>query len=360
MSDITIQPRARKLASLEAQPDARSSKPDHAIDGANAGDPGIAGTAVPAAGRPTSHLARLTSLLGIVLLLALPFLAGGYWTFTLGLCFANAIAIISVSFLVRYGGEVSIGNGVFVAIGAYTVALIEKYFGLPLLFALPFAALAGALAGVIFSFPTRYLSGIYLAVATMALALALPEVLLYFSSVTGGYEGLYVNLDAIPGVSKGMQRYYVPLFGLIVIVLLLRHFRRSRQAMALLLIRTSSHAAESFGIRRSWARLSCMALSASIAAIAGALLSFSSSTVSPNSFTLWTSIFLLVGSVVSLYSLSIVGAVLGGLFLTLMPLLLAGAGDWVPVLYGAALLSVVLGVNALPAHIRARLEGGHS
>src|SRR3546814_10454543 len=61
------------------------------------------------------------------------------------------------------------------------------------------------------------------------------------------------------------------------------------------------------------------------------MLAFSSSTVSPNSFTLWTSIFLLVGSVVSLYSLSLVGSIVGGLFLTLMPLLLAGAGDWVPI-----------------------------
>jgi len=319
--------------------------------------------AAPAAAAPPTtgrRWARAVNLGGVVFLLVLPFIAGGYWTFTLGLAFANAIAIIAVSFLVRYAGEVSIGHGVFVAIGAYTVALAEKYLGLPLLASLPVAAVAGALAGMLFAFPSRAISGIYLAVATMALALALPEVLLYFSSVTGGYEGLYVNLDAVPGVSKGMQRYYLPLFGLILVVLLLQHFRRSRQALALLLIRTSSHAAESFGIRRSWARLSCMALSASIAAIAGALLSFSSSTVSPNSFTLWTSIFLLVGSVVSLYSLSVFGALLGGLFLTLMPLMLAGAGDWVPVLYGAALLGVILGINALPADLRNRLEGGHS
>ena len=304
--------------------------------------------------------AGVSGALLLAFLFLLPVVAGGYWTFTLGLCFANAIAIISVSFLVRYGGEVSIGHGVFVAAGAYTVALLEKYLGMSVLASLPVAALAGAILGVAFAFPSRNLSGIYLAVATMALALALPELLLHFSSVSGGYEGLYVKLDALPGVPKSMQRYYLPLVGLVVVVLLLRHFRRSRQAMALLLIRTSSHAAESFGIRRSWARLSCMALSAAIAAIAGALLSFSSSTVSPNSFTLWTSIFLLVGSVVSLYSLSIMGSVIGGLFLTMVPLLMAGAGNWVPILYGGALLAVVLGVNALPASWRARLEGGQA
>lgn len=314
--------------------------------------------AVAQASQPRRWMA-LASVAGVLALALLPLAAGGYWTYTLGLCFANAIAIISVSFLVRYGGEVSIGHGVFVAAGAYTVALMEKYLGVSLLASLPVAALSGAALGLIFAYPSRYLSGIYLAVATMALALALPEVLLHFSSVSGGYEGLYVKLDALPGLAKETQRYYLPLAGLVVVALLLRHFRRSRQAMALLLIRTSPHAAESFGIRRSWARLSCMALSGSIAAIAGALLSFSSSTVSPNSFTLWTSIFLLVGSVVSLYSMSILGSLLGGLFLTLMPLLLAGAGDWVPILYGSALLAVVLGVNALPAKVRARLHGGN-
>lgn len=311
-----------------------------------------------AAPAPRFNKTRLAMLVGILGLALLP-LAGGYWTFTLGVCFANAIAILSVSFLVRYAGEVSIGHGVFVAVGAYTVALAEKYAGLSLLASLPLAALAGGLLGLVFAFPSRYISGIYLAVATMAFALALPELLLHFSGVSGGYEGLYVKLDALPGVSKSMQRYYLPLVGLIAVVLLLRQFRKSRQAMALLLIRTSAHAAESFGVRRSWARLSCMSLSAAIAATAGAFLSFSSSTVSPNSFTLWTSIFLLVGSVVSLYSLSFVGSLIGGLFLTLVPLLLAGAGNWVPVLYGGALLAVVLGVNALPEHLRVRLEGGH-
>ena len=307
-----------------------------------------------------TFLTRIAGFLGLAVLVLLPWMAGGYWTYSLGLCFANALAIISVSVLVRFGGEVSIGHGVFVAIGAYTVALVEKYWGVSLLVSLPLAALVGALLGMVFAYPSRSLSGIYLAVATMALALALPELLLHFSTVSGGYEGLYVKLDAVSGVSKEMQRYYLPLVGLVAVVAALQHFRHSRQAMALLLIRTSAHAAESFGIRRSWARLACMALSASIAAVGGALLAFSSSTVSPNSFTLWTSIFLLVGSVVSLYALSLVGSLIGGVFLTLMPLLLAGAGDWVPILYGGALLLVVLGVNALPQALRERLEGGRA
>lgn len=310
------------------------------------------------AARPRLRTGDVLATLLFLVLAVLPLLGGGYWTFTLGVCFANAIAILSVSFLVRYAGEVSIAQGVFAAIGAYSVAMIERSLGLPLWASLPAAALLGGLVGLVFAFPSRNISGIYLSVATMALALALPEVLLHFPEWTGGYEGLYVKMDALPGLPRELQRYYLPLLGLVVVVALLRHFRRSRQAMALLLIRTSPHAAESFGIRRSWARLSCMGLSGAIAGIGGALLSFSSSTVSPNSFTLWTSIFLLVGSVVSLYQLSFVGALIGGIFLTMVPLLVAGAGDWVPILYGAALLAVILIVNATPDWLRKRLAGG--
>ena len=165
---------------------------------------------------------------GLMCLLLIPAVSGGYWTFILGLCFANAITIVSVSFLLRYGGEVSIGHGVFVASGAYTVALVEKYFGLSLLFSLPIAVVVGAILGLLFAFPSRNLTGIYMAVATMAFALALPEVLLHYSTVTGGYGGLYVNLDALPALSKEMQRYYLPLIGLVLVVMLLGHFRRSR------------------------------------------------------------------------------------------------------------------------------------
>jgi len=278
-------------------------------------------------------------------LVALPFAAGGFLVYSMALCFANALAVLSVSVLVRYGGEVSIGHGVFVALGAYTVAILEKQFGLSLLGSLPAAIVLGCAGGLAFAFPSRRLSGIYLAVSTMALALALPELLIHSERITGGFEGLYVALDLLPGVSKAMQRYYIALAVLVVVCLALAHLRRSRQGLALLMARAHPRAAEAFGITRSWARVSVFAISAALASIAGALMAFAGSTVSPNSFTLWSSIFLLVGSVVSLHGLSLPAAVIGGAFITMVPHYLAGAGDWIPILYGAALLAVTLCVN---------------
>jgi branched-chain amino acid transport system permease protein len=289
---------------------------------------------------------RLSLIALLALLIMVPLLAGGFLIYSLSLCFANALAVLSVSVLVRYGGEVSIGHSFFVALGAYTVAIVEHRFGLSVLVSLPLAVVLGAVAGFAFAFPSRRLSGIYLAVATMALALALPEILIGFEKITGGFEGLYIARDLIPGVSKSLQRYYLALAILCVVCLAMAQFRRSPQGMALLMARAQPRAAEAIGITKSWARISVFTLSAALASMAGALAGFASSTVSPNSFSFFSGIFLLVGSVVSLNGLSLAAALAGGAFITLVPTYLAHAGDWVPVLYGAALILVSLAANA--------------
>ncbi len=303
-----------------------------------------------------SHIdiARVVLLALVAALLLLPLLAGGFLLYSLSLCFANALAVLSVSMLVRYGGEVSIGHSFFVALGAYTVAIVEHRLNLSIAVSLPLAAVLGAGAGFAFAFPSRRLSGIYLAVATMALALALPELLIGFETSTGGFEGLYIARDLIPGVSKPLQRYYVALAVLAVICLALAHFRRSAQGLALLMAQAQPRAAEAMGITRSWARVSIFTLSAALASAAGALSGFASSTVSPNSFTFFSGVFLLVGSVVSLNGLSLPAALAGGAFITLVPTYLAQMGDWVPILYGVALVVVTLSANS--GHVRCLLS----
>jgi branched-chain amino acid transport system permease protein len=274
---------------------------------------------------------------------------------------ANAVAVLSVGFLLRFGGEVSIGHSFLLALGAYVSAIMEREFGVSLLVSLPVAAVAGAVLGLAFAWPSRALSGIYLAIATMALALSVPEMILQLGPVAGGYEGLYVSRPVIPGVSIDLQRYYLPLVALGLVVVLLARFRRSRQGLVLLTARDHPRAAEAFGFLGGYARLAAFAISATVAAIAGALLAFATSTVSPNSFTLSTSIYLLVGTVTGFGSLGLVAAMAGGAFITLIPQVFAAWGDWVPIIYGAALLLVVtLGhrpAEAL-AMLKARFAGG--
>ncbi|MFK3780142.1 branched-chain amino acid ABC transporter permease [Agrobacterium sp. NPDC089420] len=278
----------------------------------------------------------------LTVLLILPLVISGSWSYALGLCFANSIGVLAVSTLVRYGGEVSIGHSFFAAIGAYCVAILEAHLGVPLFLSLPVAVAAGTLFGVLFAWPSRRLSGIYLAVSTMALALALPEVIISADRWTGGFEGLYVSKPLLPRVPIEPQRYYVTLIALAFVVYALVQLRQSRQGRALLLARTHPAAAEAFGTRRAWARVSVMGISGGIAAISGAMLAFASSAVSPTGYTFWSSIFLLVGSVVSFYGLTLTRALIGGAFLTLIPQLLSGSGAWIPVFYGVALIAVVL------------------
>jgi ABC-type branched-subunit amino acid transport system permease subunit len=216
----------------------------------------------------------------------LPGLLGGFWTYSVGVCMANAVAVLSVGFLLRFGGEVSIGHSFFLALGAYCTAVMERELGVSLLVSLPVAAAAGAVLGLGFAWPSRALSGIYLAIATMALALAVPELILQLGPIAGGYEGLYVSRPVVPGLSIDLQRYYLPLLVLGLVVVLLARFRRSRQGLVLLTARDHPRAAEAFGFSRGYARLAAFAISATVASIAGALLAFAASTVSPNSFTL--------------------------------------------------------------------------
>ncbi|WP_205648556.1 branched-chain amino acid ABC transporter permease [Acuticoccus kandeliae] len=309
---------------------------------------------------PTAALIRRAGTVLLVAALAIvPFVVQGAWTYALGVTIANAIGVLSVSVLVRYGGEVSIGHGFFAAVGAYTVAIMEQRLGVSLLISLPVGVALGVVCGVAFAWPSRNISGIYLAVSTMALALALPELINNMADWTGGYQGLYVAEPAIPGVSMSLQRYYVPLIALIAIAYGLSQLRRSRQGMAMLLARTHPAAADAFGTRRVWARVAVMGISCGIAALAGAALAFSSSTVSPSGFTLWTSIFLLVGSVVSVYGLTLPRALIGGAFLTLIPQLLSASGAWIPVMYGVALLAVILAGHFAPRlGARLRRAGG--
>ena len=284
----------------------------------------------------------------VAVLVLLPFFLSGSWTFSLGVCFANSIGVLSVSLLVRYGGEVSIGHGFFAAIGAYSVGILETRYGLSLYFSLPVAIALGVLLGVAFAWPSRNLSGIHLAVTTMALALAVPELINNADQLTGGYEGLYVSQPVVPAVKMSYQRYYVALLALIAVTYAVARPRHSRQGMALLLAKSHPAAADAFGTRRVWARISVMGISGGIAALCGAMLAFAGSTVSPSGYTLWTSIFLLVGSVVSFYGLSLPRALIGGAFLTLVPQFLSASGAWIPVFYGIALLSMILIGHYLP------------
>lgn len=296
---------------------------------------------------------RILSLATVLILGLLPFWADGFWLYSLSLLLAHAISILSVSFLFRFSNEVSIGHNFFVAVGAYTVAILQSAMGVPFLLGMVIAVGLSVLMGLVFSWPSRALSGIYLSVVTLALSLCVPEVLLYWSDITGGFEGLFVDSQIVKGVDTGLQQYYLALTALAVAAFVAYRFRHSRIGLAIMVARDHPHAAASFGMTTGAARLSVFAVSAAIAGLGGSVLGFTTSMVSPNSFTFWNAVTLLVGAVVSLYSTRIYGAVFGAAFITLVPQLLFNYGQFILIIYGLSLLGAILFSNvAMPAIIR--------
>jgi branched-chain amino acid transport system permease protein len=275
-------------------------------------------------------------------LFAIPAFFGNYLVYVAALVLTNAVAIISVSFLLRYAGEVSIGHNLFMAVGAFSVAILRMHFFIPFPIDLFCAMGFSALIGLVVAFPSRHLSGIYLSVATLAIALTVPEFASIVNNIFGGSQAVYVSLPRALGAPPIEVQYFVALLTFLLVVAAVGRFRRSRQSLALIVARDHGRAAESFGVSLQWCRLSAFTVSAAIAGLAGGAFAYVTQSVASDSFTFWNAVYLLVGATIGLRSLSLTGSLAGSLFITVLPQIFAGSGALPPILFGAALYLCVL------------------
>lgn len=304
---------------------------------------------------------RLLNVAVFALLAVLPILVPGFWVYSLALVMAQTINILAISFLIRFTGEVSIGHNFFIAFGAYSVATLQYHYGLPILLGVIVAVCFSTILGALFALPSRGLSGVYLSVVTLALGLCVPEILLYGTDFTGGFEGIFLDNQIFRAFGTDRQNYYIALLGLAMVVFVLHRFRHSRIGLAVLTVRAHPHAGASFGMTVALARVSAFALSAGIAGFGGSMVALVTSMVSPNSFTFFTSITLLVGAVVSLYSLRLYGAIIGGAFITVLPQVLSGYGQIIQMIYGGALVLFIVVANVIgPWALRALRKRNNS
>lgn len=268
-------------------------------------------------------------------LLLMAVLTGPLWLdrFLLGeftLVFIFAIAGLGMMLLVGYTGLVSLGHAAFLAIGAYT----HTYFltlGVPLplsmLIATLFAALIGGLVGV----PALRMTGIYLAVATLAFAVIVEQVLVHWESVTGGFRGMAVPKANLFGLdlSSPLGFYFMALALLVLCLWLVINLLRSPTGRAMTAVRDSETSAESMGVNLARTKTLAFALSAAFTGLAGALFAHRLSYLAPDAFTIIMSIQLLlmvvVGGVGSLH-----GVIYGAIFIGLLPQAIAIFRDSVP------------------------------
>src|SRR5918994_4326831 len=233
----------------------------------------------------------------------LPDLVSDYRLFLVSTMMIAAIAVLGLNLLTGFNGQISLGHGAFYAVGAYTAAVLMDHLNMPYWATLPAAAIVCFIVGYLFGLPALKLEGHYLALATFALALAVPQILKYkwLEGLTGGVQGIVLNKPEVPFGLPLTEDQWLYYFTLVVMVLLYwaaANMLNSRSGRAMMAIRDYPIAADTMGIDTSLYKTVTFGISAAYTGIAGALSAFTIAFVAPDSFTIFLSIKFLIGLVV--------------------------------------------------------------
>jgi branched-chain amino acid transport system permease protein len=274
-----------------------------------------------AVARPSWRLTAIVALLiaaGIV-----PFVVSSFHLLQLTMVVVYAIALLGLNILTGYNGQISLGHGAFYAVGAYTMAILIERAGMPYWAIVPVAGLVCFAVGFLFGLPALRLEGHYLALSTFALAVAAPQLLKFhlLEKWTGGVQGSFVPSFEAPFGLPLRWDQWLYLFSLIIAALLFLfawNILRGSTGIAITAIRDHPVAARSMGIDISRYKTLTFGISAMYTGIAGALGALVAQFVSPDSFSIFLSLSLLVGAVVGGVA-SIFGAIFGALFIEFVP-----------------------------------------
>jgi len=268
------------------------------------------------------HLPRAAGLLALVLAAcALPFVMTNFRLFQFSQVYIYAIAILGLNMLTGYNGQFSLGHGAFYAIGAYVSAIMMDRWNIAYGWTIPVAGVLCLIVGFLFGLPALRLEGLYLALATFSLALAVPQILKYFEHWTGGSQGIVLSKPNAPfglKLNPDQWLYFVTLGVLVLLFWLGANLLRGRVGRAIVAIRDNHIAAEAMGINTALYKSLVFGVSAAYTGVAGALSASVIAYVAPDSFNVFLSVTLLIGSVIGGLA-SISGAVFGALFIQFVP-----------------------------------------
>jgi branched-chain amino acid transport system permease protein len=257
----------------------------------------------------------------LALACALPFVLSNFRTFQFTQVYIYAIALLGLNMLTGYNGQISLGHGAFYAIGAYVGAIMMNQWGIGYAWTIPAAAIVCFVAGFLFGLPALRLEGLYLALATFSLALAVPQILKYFEHWTGGSMGLVLSKPAAPfglPLNPDQWLYFLTLGILVLLFWLAINLLTGRIGRALVSIRDNHIAAQAMGINTALYKSLTFGVSSAYTGIAGALSAIAIAYVSPDSFNIFLSITFLIGIVIGGLS-SVSGALYGALFIQFVP-----------------------------------------
>lgn len=298
----------------------------------------------------------------LILMLAIPQIMGEFYVGELGGVFIFAIAGVGLMLLVGYTGLISLGHAAFLGIGAYVNSVLLAQ-GVPFVVTLPIAGLFTAVCGAAIGLPTLRMSGLYLAIATLAFGSIVGTVFQKWTSVTGGFDGFAVPTPSILGLpldgANGI--YYVSLAVLLFVLWVTANILRSPMGRAMVAIRDSEVSAQSMGIHLARYKAMAFAISAGMTGLAGGLFAHYVRFLAPDAFDVLLSVqFVTIVFVGGLGSVQ--GAIFGALFVRLLPQFIAIVRDDLPFgigrmpglepsLFGLVLVLVILfqpgGINGI-------------
>jgi len=305
--------------------------------------PASSTTAAPAASSRPRIVAFAALLLAVC---ALPFLVSNYHTFQLTLVLVYAIALLGLNILTGYNGQISLGHGAFYAIGAYVTAILMDKFGVPYWLTVPVAGVVCLAAGFLFGLPALRLEGLYLALATFALGVSMPQLLKdkHLEQWTGGVQGIVIMKPDPPfglPINQDQWLYYFTLAVMLVMFLLGWNLLRGRVGRSLIAIRDQPIAAEAMGVNNALYKSLAFGVSAMYTGVAGALGAIAVQFVAPDSFNFFLSITFLVGIVIGGLA-SIPGAIYGAIFIQFVPNIadqISKAAPWA--IYGVFMIGFI-------------------
>ena len=293
---------------------------------------------------------------------AVPLVAPAYLSFQLTQMIGLALALLGLNVLVGWAGQISLGQGAFFAAGAYGIAMLMDK-GWPWWAALGAGTAATAALGYLLGRPALRLERAYLALATFALALAVPQLLRYrqWESHTGGAQGLPVLRPEPPaalGVTADTWMFWLSLLIATLLFLGTQRLKEGPQGLACQALRDHPVAASACGVDVAAVKTKAFVLSATCAGVGGGLYALNVQLVTPDSFTLFLSLTLLIGLVVGGLG-SVAGPLLGAAFIQFVPSAaekVSGSAPWA--IFGLAVLLVVFvaprGLAGLPRQLAFR------
>jgi branched-chain amino acid transport system permease protein len=264
------------------------------------------------------------ALVALILMVALLLPAGSshFFVHLMNLCFLAVIGALGLMILTGYCGQISLGHAAFLAIGSYTTVILTIHLEAPFIAVVPAAAISGAIVGFIVGLPSLRFRGVYLAISTLAMHYAIIFLATTYQSnfARSASAGITIPDPSIgPFVLKGDLKWYYFLVAFVTLVTIgCVNLMRTRAGRAWMAIRDRDIAAEALGINLARYKLLAFMVSSTLASISGSLMAYYSNVVTVEAFTLELAVIYVAMIIVGGMG-SILGALMGAVFITLLP-----------------------------------------